>query len=174
VSKEGLCTLTPIAAGRDRELLAAVADLPEGDESPFAALGGTHFARFVIVPYLKDEAGDQLDATSYLLFAAEFDGPLEPYVAALCTQMETEVRSIWGRCADFPEDGGAVELERYLLDYRIRPGYSVIAYPGATVDDVRESLALQKRFGDFIVDNRRAEPAELSQRWQEKFARGRP
>ena len=165
-----LCVLTPISPGREEALRAELEQLPTGEKSPFAATGATHFARFAIVPYLKDRLGDQLDATPYLLFSAEFDGARDRYLDSLCGGMSDLARAVWGRCEGYPQGADAEAFERYLLDHRIEPGYSVIGYPGATVAEVRASLDLDERLKDFFVDAQRMERTELKQAWAETFA----
>jgi hypothetical protein len=171
VSAKGgnLCVLTPIAPGGQAPLEAELGRLQEAPESPFARLERIHFARFQIVPHLKDEAGDQLDATSYLLFASEFDGLVEPHLEALWTEMADEARAVWGRCVGWPEEADLDAFGRYLLEHRIKPGYSVLGYPGATVAKVRADLELQRCLGEFAVAARGLAPEELQTRWRETF-----
>lgn len=156
--RTGLCVLTPFTHQEEARVRQAVADLPRGDASPFAADGRTHFARFVIVPYLTDGRGHQVDGTSYLLFAAEFDGSRDEYIESLASM--PGLRSIWP---------GVESSSRFLLEHGIEPGYSVIGYPGATVADVRDSLSLEKQLGDFFVTTQGLEPSELRRTWQETF-----
>lgn len=161
--------LATVAPGRTEELLAELERLPLGNESPFAKLGGTHFARFVVVPYLRDRHGDQRSAISYLIFASEFDGRLDSYVDALCAEMEPTVRAIFRHCLDCPQEGGPEALREYLLRHHVAPGYSVLAYEGVTVEEVQASLELSERLVAFSIAAGDHEPADLKRAWQEAF-----
>lgn len=134
--------------------------LPAGDASPFAALPGVHFGRLTLVPHLKDRRGDQLSATSFLLLATEFDGTVEEHVARLSEPL----REVLDECE---LDGAS---ESWLLANRIRPGYSVAGYPGVTVEEVHEALALRVRHRELAVAARRMTPDELRRAWLERFA----
>jgi hypothetical protein len=90
----GFCTFTRIEDGRQGSLLAALEALPNGSGSPLAKVEGTHFGRWVIVPFLKDRRGQTVSSGSYLLFSVEFDGPLDPYLARLCEVMEADTHRI--------------------------------------------------------------------------------
>jgi hypothetical protein len=166
-SGKGLCALTPLSREVEEQVRAALAALPAGEQSPFAEIAGTHFARFVWVPHLKDRQGHQLDATSYLLFAAEFDGSREEYLRNLAAA--PALRSVWSHCDGCPEGPSGSAFADYLLEHRIEPGYSVVGYPGATVAEVRASLALEKQLDEFFRGAQGLEPSELKRSWCETF-----
>ncbi len=164
---KGLCVLTPFSHEAGEPLREALAELAEDEESPFAATGCTHFARFVVVPHLKDRRGLQLDGTSYLLFAAEFDGARAEYVRRLSAM--PELRALWRHCDGYPDGSEPDNLPGYLLEHRIEPGYSVIGYPGATVAEVRAGLALEKRLNEFFCDAQGLQPTALRHAWLDAF-----
>jgi hypothetical protein len=163
----GLCVLTPFTRDAEEPLREAFARFATGEESPFAETARTHFARFVVVPHLKDRLGHQLDATSYLLFAAEFDGGRDEYVESLATA--PELRSVWSHCSGYPVGHDTNALSQYLLEHRIEPGYSFISYPTATLADVRASLALEKRLDELFLAAQGVEPAQLKRLWLDAF-----
>jgi hypothetical protein len=166
--QDGLCVLVPIVEEDAREVLRHIADVPRGHGSPFSRVAGTHFARMQIIR-LNGADGKRIDALPpYLLFSAEHDGPTERYVERLCDTLDYEAHEIWEHCQGYPgREPGA--LERYLLDHRVKPGYSVVAYPGATVDDVRSSLALQDRLSEFVVRTSRFDAPALRDAWLQRF-----
>ena len=89
--------LTPIRAGEEEALRAFLDGLPQKD-SPLARLGGTHFARWVILPdWVNDPAQPRQDhlTSRYLIFTSNFDGPLGDYLDALCAVLAPEAREIW-------------------------------------------------------------------------------
>jgi hypothetical protein len=167
--QQGLCALTPVLDGKAPELRAQLHALPRGHGSPLARVEGTHFARWVVID-LEGEDGEPLTPPrAYLLFASEFDGPLKPYVRTLCETLGTQAHAIWSHCKGCPET--LAELPGYLLAHRIVPGYSVVAYPDASVEHVRSSLALTERLNEFHIHAGGLRPPELQRAWVESFRR---
>jgi hypothetical protein len=164
---DSLCVLAPVREGHEEPLHATLAALPAGDASPLRQLR-THVARFVIVPPLRDCDGRALDSTSYLLFGSEFDGTCDEYVDALA-RIPPAPR-IWSHCVGYREDEDPSALARYLHDYRLKPGTSVVAYESATVADVLECVALRKRVAGFVLRTRGLDAAERRRAWLSEFA----
>ena len=166
----GLCVLAPIADGRADELRRHLRELPTGARSPLIRVHGTHYARWTIV-HLEDTDGNPLPRSErplFLLFSSEFDGELEPYVARLCRRLGPDGHAIWRHCEGYPgTDDDA--LARFLLDHNVRPGYSVVAYPDAGVDDVRAAFALRERLNDFLVRTRTLDSPALRHAWLQRF-----
>ena len=149
---DGLCVLTPISQGQEKALAADLEALRAREQSPFADIAGTHFARFVLVPHLKLRRGRKLYSTSYLLFAAEFDGPPERYAGALCEPAASRAGRLWSRhCEECPDISDRAAFRRYLLEHRVKAGYSVLGYPDATLSDVLNSLELRRRLEEFFL-----------------------
>jgi hypothetical protein len=165
----GLCTLTRIRDGQQGALLATLEALPYGSRSPLAGIAGTHFGRFVIVPFLKDRHGHAVSAASYLLFSAEFDGPLDAYLERLCAGMEDVAQRIWSHCCGYPGSIGD-DFRAYLLRHRLEPGHSFAAYPEVTVETVRRSLEVRQDLLDFAADHAGIEDGrDLQRAWCERF-----
>ena len=164
----GLCVVVPVAGGREDALRERLRALPTGPRSPMIRVHGTHFARWTIVR-LEDRLGrPDPEQPPLLLFASEFDGELEPYVDRLCAKLGREAHDIWGHCEGYPgPDSGA--LARFLLEHRVEPGYSVVAYPDATVDEVRAAFALRERLNDFLVRAAPLDSHALRHAWLQRF-----
>jgi hypothetical protein len=54
----------------------------------------------------------------------------------------------------------------------VPPGYSVNAYPDATVDQVRTAFALRERLADFLVRTGSLEGEALQRAWLARFGDG--
>ena len=138
-------------------------------ESPFAAIPEIHFARWVIVPALRDRHGRlMIELGSYLLFCSEFDGSVRRHLSTVRSRLTAEADAVWGNCTGYP-GAGSNRFGRYLLRHRIRPGYSIIAYPDASVAQVRESLALRDRLAHFAAGAGDLNADELKVRWRDTF-----
>jgi hypothetical protein len=167
-----LCTLTPVASERVEALAAVLAALPGGDESPLARVPGTHFARWVVAPWLRGRDGATPVADSAcLVFAAEFDhAEPEDYLRALREHLPDEVHRVWGHCRGYPGAPDA-RLGGWLLAHRVRPGFSVRAFPDAEVGELRAAAELRARLGEFALEARQLPPEALKRAWQERFGR---
>jgi hypothetical protein len=168
----GLCVLAPVAAGREDALRTHLRALPPGPRSPMIRVVGTHYARWAIVR-LEDRDGWPLESEPpYLLFAAEFDGERDGYARRLCERLAHDAHDIWMHCEGYPgPDDDA--LAAFLLAHHVPPGYSVNAYPDATVDRVRAAFALRERLADFLIRAGSLEGEALKRAWEARFRGGR-
>ena len=162
-----LSVLTPVSGGREGVLREEISGLPQGSESPFARLAGTHFARWVLVEgisYAGARASGQ--GTAHLLFSSQFDGghldgALDRHLADLRASLPEEADAVWGHCTGYPGSREAGPFSRYLKAHQVSTGFSVMPYPEATLEDVRSSLALRERLGRFAVDVQGLDPDAL-------------
>jgi hypothetical protein len=165
----GLAVLIPVLGGQEQTLGARLDALPDGEESPFATLSSTHFARLVLVPNLRDGADRVVRGVPALLFfSAEFDLPVSGYLEALCALMPSEVDEIFEHCQGYPGVASPRRFKRWLLDHRVPPGFSIQGNPGATAGDVVESLALRDRIIEFAVNTQGLEPEALLEAWRDR------
>jgi hypothetical protein len=168
---EGLCTLVPVVRGQGDALRALLHGLPTGARSPMIRVRGTHYARWAVVA-LEGRDGEPIESEPpYLLFSAEFDGELEPYARRVCDGLGQDAFDIWSHCDGYPGDDPAT-LARFLLDHRVKPGYSVVAYREATVEDVRAAFALRERLNDFLVRTASLDSFALQHAWTQRFRGG--
>ena len=167
----GLCVLTPVAEGQEAALRAHLRALPPGPRSPMIRVRGTHYARWAIVRLEGSDGWPVENEPPYLLFAAEFDGERAAYARLLCEKLGHDAHDIWVHCEGYPgEDPEA--LAAFLLAHHVEPGYSVNAYPEATVDDVRDAFALRERLADFLVRTGSLSGAALQRAWVARFRGG--
>jgi hypothetical protein len=163
--------LTPIRSGSEAELRAYLEALGRVG-SPLARLGGTHFARWVILDdWVNDPSQPRVDhlQSHYLIFTSNFDGPLDPYLDELCTKLAPESPDIWGRCVGCPPDATGPELKAYLLHNRIDTGFFVAAYPHATVPQVKAALAAREQLIAFAVRAQELRAEDRQRAFLEEF-----
>jgi hypothetical protein len=166
-----LTVFTPIVPDRLDELRAYLASLPR-ESSPLARLGGTHFARWVVVPdFISDPSQPREEhlPSPYLLFSATLDGELDAYLDELCSELAEEAQAIWGCCLGAPTPASGAALKAYLKHNQIDTGLFFAAYPEATVDQVRGALDVRARTIALAVRGQSMEPAELQQAFLEEF-----
>jgi len=167
-----LTVLAPIERGREGALRSRLQGVPSGAESPLACVPGTHFARWVIVPALvyqgPPQRHDQLDS-AYLLFTSNFDGPLEPYLDALCGSMADAADAIWGHCLGWPGSADPKRAKDYLRRNRVATSLFVAGYPQATLTEVLAALELRERVTGFAIRAQGLDADALGREWRREF-----
>jgi hypothetical protein len=167
LERGGLAALLPVEAGREDALNAAIAALPGAEASPFGRLESTHFARLVVVPAFLDGDDQPLpDIPACLYFAAEFDIPCAGYLEAMCTLMPAEADAVFGHCQGYPGADAPPRFAAWMLEHRVRAGFSLHGNPAATAGEVTAALALRERLIAFAVETRALGPRELKARWE--------
>jgi len=161
--------MTPILGGHERELREYLEDFDQRT-SPFAALPQTHFARWVIIrDWVNSRAQprrDHLDCP-YLIFTSNLHGPIDGYLDALC-ELE-QAAAIWSHCIGCPVPATGAELKAYLLHNQIDTGFFVAAYPDASVEQARASLALREQLIAFAVRSQGMDPPTLQSEFDGEF-----
>jgi hypothetical protein len=167
-----LTLLTRIVRGREDALTAALAALPKGPDSPLAALPGTHFARFVIVPDLIARSGTATPGeaeTRYLLFSACFDGELDPYLWAICDCIPETADRIWGACDRYPGSADWAAFARWAEANQVHTNAFAGGYLDAPLEDVGEALCQREWLRDFALRARGMDPTELQTAFREGY-----
>jgi hypothetical protein len=166
----GLTTISPIINGRTdgvhraQELRATLAALPLGQRSPFARVAGTHTARWFVVDDLVSEPypgrEDHLKS-KYLVFIADFDGPLEQFVSSLVAAIPDVIDSVWSQCVGYPGSSKPLAVLDYIRDCQVDTTLYFGGYPGATVEAALRALLVQRSMIEFIEESRHLPSGEL-------------
>lgn len=168
-NREGLAALLPVLDGRKEELASALEAMPAGPASPFARMGSTHFARLVLMDGFPDRKGGQVaDMPACLFFGAEFDIPVAGYLEALCSLMPIEADAVFGTCAGYPGASVPPLVREWILHHRIRPGFSIIGNPQASVRQVVDALRRREQIIGFALETRALAPAALKGAWDSR------
>jgi hypothetical protein len=167
--------LTAIVPGRSGELREHLEALPLGADSPLAKLENVHFGRWLIIPHLvyqgpPQEPGDELK-NEYLMFSADFDGELEPFLDAVATKMSAEADAIWSHCVGYPGTSDAEAFKRYMRHNQIPTSMPVGAYAEHPLPEVREALALRARLIDLAVRAQTLDADALREAYRRELAR---
>jgi hypothetical protein len=168
-----LTIFTPIAPGREDELRAHLDAMPVGEESPLARLHQLHLSRIQIFDALVDQGPPHRRESlkrHHLLFTSTVDGDLDPYLDAICERIGAEADGWWGHCVGYPGTADRAAFGRWIRAHKVDTGLLAVANPGATVQDVRESLALRERVVDFAAGAQGLDAATLRERFLAAFA----
>jgi hypothetical protein len=158
-------TLCPVRPEKVTELQTILGNFPESDSSPFAAIPGTHVARWLVVRTPND-GGDP-----FLLFTACVDAGFNDYAAAMCAHAGAAVDEVWGCCAGFPGVDDVAAFTDYLVRHRINAAFFFAPYAPATVSDVLRALKLRDDIAAFALKAQSIDDAELQQAFLATFGR---
>ena len=161
--------MAPVRGGAEDSVLAVLAAMDTGPDSPFARVCTTHFARLLLIPVLRDAHGEPASpAQAYLLLTADFDGTLEQWAAAVATEMGADLDRVFEHCERYPGSRDSAAFLHFINEHRIEAGFSIVAYR-ASVPAVRESLELQRALRNFAVASQGLGASELASAWRERF-----
>jgi len=161
--------MAPLKDGRDDELLATLAAIPTGPQSPFARVASTHFARWLLIAALLGGNGEPTaPAQPYLLFTADFDDSLEGWAAAVAGVIGPDVDRVFDHCHGYPGSGDRRAFLDFICEHRVDVGFSIVSRR-ATVAAIRQSLALRRALREFAVASQGLGPSELRSAWKERF-----
>jgi hypothetical protein len=168
-----LTVLTPIADAQESALAQYLDGLGLAQESPLAAVQGTHFARWVVIDDVIYEGPDQGDrdhlAHARLLFTSNFDGERDPYLEALRTGLGSQADAIWSHCIGFPGSSDSEAFARYLRAHQVDSSLFFAAYGDRTVHDVTRSLAVRAQLIDFALRAQGLGAVELKAAFSREF-----
>ena len=168
-----LTVLTPIIDGHEAHLAQYLNALASGDQSPLAAVAGTHFARWVVIDDVIYEGPDQGDRDHLkhprLLFTSNFDGDLDPYLEAMRTGLGESADAIWGHCLGYPGCDERAAFARYMRHHQIDSSLFFAAYGDRTVQDVKRSLAVRTKLIEFALRAQGLGAGELKAAFVEEF-----
>jgi hypothetical protein len=165
-----LTALVPVRPDRVEALRKTLCELPTGRHSPFAAVPGTHFARFVVVDCLgaRGSAPDVVVDPPRLLVAINCDGDADSYLVTLCTRFGAMADRIFGECDGFAGSDHPAAFAAWVRSYEVAP-----TLPFATVDAPADRIvaaaAARDRLSTFAVRAQGLEPKALRRAWREEF-----
>ena len=154
--------MSPILSDPERRpthleaLRSDLAGLPNGTDSPLAAIPCIHMARLFIIPdviYLGYPAQEDHLQSSYLMFGCEFDGTLDELLTLLTGRCPEVVDSVWSHCVGYPGLGNATELLNYFKQCQLNTSLFFGDSPDATAEEVRRALLVKREMTLFAQQN---------------------
>jgi hypothetical protein len=166
--QSGFMLVAPVLAGREGELRKLLASMnrrpgvvePQNPLVPFCRLDRLHFSRFTILDdaTLDDVTQHGLPRVDYglsLAFLADFDGPVDEFLADLLRHADQGLRRIFAHCEGFAPDG---DLLAWMKARAYRPAASYVNWRGRTMRQIREEAALR----DALVAHLRSNAAAIA------------
>jgi hypothetical protein len=98
----------------------------------------THFANWVII--------NDPDNGPRLLWSSNYDGPLSAYLKQLMVA-SPELDKIWTKCEGYT---GPRDFTRFVLSHSYQPQVYFIAFPGQTVQSIRQHIEIRQAIEAFL------------------------
>lgn len=168
----GLTMFAPIKPGQTVALQQYLLDMPTGADSPLARLEHLHCSRLHVLEELVYQGAPQRPEplkSAYLIFTGSFDGDLDRFAQDICFLLPDEADAIFGHCVGYPGSQDPAAFLAWVRHNQIANHYVLSPYPDATVQDVRQGLALRDRVTRFAIANQGVDPSTLQQRFREEF-----
>ena len=166
----GLTILSPIlddesaTPSHDLQIREYLATLATDQTSPFARAPFTHLTRLAVmddVIYVGMPSCEEHLKFKYLVWEANFDGELEPYLAALAKAAHTEIDAIWSHCVGYPGTGNLDAFTEYMKSCQIETTFYFAAVNDKSRTESLKALQTQRAVADFIATHQGADPEHL-------------
>jgi hypothetical protein len=166
----GLTVLSPIiddetaTPSHDLQIREYLANLPTGEESPFALAPGTHLARLAVmddVIYVGAPACEEHLHSKYLVFESNCDGDLDNYLRGLAISVPQHLNAIWSHCVGYPGAANVQAFINYMKACQIETTFFFAAVNNKSVTETLSALQTKRAVADFITSHQGMAPAQL-------------
>lgn len=129
-----------------------------------------HFARWAIVgrnswPRLSPEQPQEKLKCDYLLFESNFNGDWEKYIDAFSQVVPGGMDNIWRWSVKYPMSRPITPFLAYIRNCQYDTDYYYSAYPGASTNDIRGALILQRELEKLEREAPAMTPAAFASAW---------
>jgi hypothetical protein len=129
-----------------RQLLeVAGQDAADNSLVPFGRLPNVHFARFFIMDAVVDQQGHRYSPR--LIFLADIDSPVEPFLVALCSVAGDGLDTIYSHCQAYP---GRAGLLKFLRTCMVPLAATYVNTIGRTVEQIHQEASLREALQQFL------------------------
>lgn len=166
----GLTILSPIIddptirISHDTALRMYLEKLDRHEDSPFAKVSATHLCRLVVmddVVFVGAPAKQEHLQSKYLVFASNFYGVLDAYLADMAAKIPDVVNDIWSHCVGYPGVRDPNAFAAYMKNCQIETTFFFAAVNDKTVAQTLRALQTKAEFAAFVEENQGKSPAEL-------------
>lgn len=166
-----LTTIARVRTDHEDALDAYLSALPTGPQSLFARLDGVHLARLQLFRKLVHQGPHQRPDSlrhAHLVVSMTFNGGLGRHLDNLA-ELVPECDEWWGHCVRYPGREDRAAFAAYVRSIQRRTSLFSTPFPTATVDDVRQSIALRAQVIEFAAASQHLDADELHRRFLEAF-----
>ena len=168
----GLTILSPIKSGcinsisHDLIIRKYLFHMAKGEDSPFAKVSGTHFARLVVmndVVFVGAPTREEHLNSSYLIFTSDFDGGLENYLETMARTVPDVLDAIWSNCFGYPGAADARKFTEYMKKCQVTTTFYFADVNDKTLGQTLKALQVKSALADFVVQNQGQPAGALQQ-----------
>ncbi|MGH9671624.1 MAG: hypothetical protein ACRD44_00450 [Bryobacteraceae bacterium] len=172
----GLTALSPIlraeGSKHSLEVRRLLAEMPRGEDSPFARVTATHMCRLVVmddVPFVGHPAAEDHLLSSYLIFECNFHGTsLDAYLAAMKAGIPDAVHALWSHCAGYR---GLDAWPAQMKKCQIKTSLFFADVNDRSVEQTLKALQVQAEVSAFVLAHQGKPAAEIQAAFQDLVER---
>jgi hypothetical protein len=166
----GLTILTPIiddpkaTPSHDLQIRSYLAQLPNGEDSPFALAPGTHLSRLVVmddVIFVGAPSHEEHLKSKYLIFESNLDGDLDSYLGGLAATVPEHLDAIWSHCVGYPGATNRRAFVDYMKACQLTTTFYFAAVNDKSVTETLRALQTKTAVADFIAGHQGVDPGTL-------------
>jgi hypothetical protein len=110
-----------------------------------------YFARWTVIsrknlPHFPKMQANETLRLNYMLFESNFNGSWNEYLDAFHAVLSLKINLVWMSCDNFPGTVPLTPFKRYVDHNQLYNDYYYIAYPGSSVRDIKNALAVTQAF----------------------------
>jgi len=151
--------------------------LQSHENSPMAKVPSTYFCRFYLLSDLmyggKPNSYDEL-MSNYLVFTANFHGPLEKYLEGMWNEAKESIQKIWQHCVGFAAVDTADKFTEYIQKCQVTTTFFFNGSNDESLAEQLKALYLKQELSRFAFENQGKSPAELQRAFQAFVKRTEP
>ena len=126
-------------------------DVEGNDLVPFLQLTTIHFARWVVLPEVRDDAGNTIFPAK-LVLSTNFDAPLDNHLRQLVNVACTGIDQVYSYCEGYQSQPGRMRADilDYLRAHIVDYDTFYVGNPGISVSQVHDEACLRAAIEDFL------------------------
>jgi len=115
------------------------------------SLSFIHFARWTVIcrkafPHFPKQTAEENLKYDYMMFESNFNGSWNEYIDAFNSVLSLKLNLIWYWSENYPGSQPLTPFKEYITHNQIYTDYYYMAYPGSTVNDVKNALTVTRNF----------------------------
>ncbi|MGK0398814.1 MAG: hypothetical protein ACJA0I_001110 [Gammaproteobacteria bacterium] len=119
------------------------------------SLSFIHFARWTVIPnkafpHFPQQTAQENLKYDYMMFESNFNGSWNEYIDAFNSVLSLKLNLIWYWSENYPGSQPLTPFKDYITHNQIYTDYYYMAYPGSTVNDVKNALTVTRNFEKLV------------------------
>jgi hypothetical protein len=126
--------------------------LDHGNPPEFEKLNVIHYARWVVIDHGKSWIDDPTPRIPKLVFVVDFDGEVDVFLKAFCSDTSDILDKVYGFCEGFPDGEKRTPENRlsFLKNHVVKDAAVYIGAPGRTVQQIKDENSLRNFIRNYL------------------------